>query len=60
MVDLTARQRVERAARAKTRRATESLELQPGDHVEFHRLPVSKDDSGWRGPASVISVDSGT
>eukprot|EP00969_Alexandrium_andersonii_P007698 335701-Alexandrium_andersonii.AAC.1 len=30
MVDLTARQRVERAARAKTRRAPESLELQLG------------------------------
>ena len=37
MVDLTARQRVERAARAKTRRTTESLELQAGDQIEFHR-----------------------
>eukprot|EP00974_Lingulodinium_polyedra_P000275 25781-Lingulodinium_polyedra.AAC.1 len=60
MVDLTARQRIERAARAKTRRATESLELMPGGQVEFHRPPVSKDDSGWRGPASVVSIDSGT
>ena len=60
MVDLTAKQRIERAMRARTRRTTESLMLEPGDLVDFHRPPTSKDDSGWRGPATVINVDSGT
>ena len=50
MVDLTAKQRIERAMRARTRRATESLMSEPGDLVDIHRPPTSEDDSGWRGP----------
>ena len=60
MVDLTAKQRIERAMRAKTRGTVESEMFENGDLVEFHRPPMSKDDSGWRGPATVVSVDGGT
>jgi hypothetical protein len=60
MVDATARQRIERAMKARTRRTTDSLQLKKDDLVEFHRPPLSKDDSGWRGPASVVDVEGGT
>ena len=57
IVDLTAKQRVERAARAKARKASESMQLESGDLVDFHRPPTTKDDSGWRGPATVVNID---
>ena len=38
---------------SKTRLASEQLELQPGDLVDFWRRPATKDESGWRGPATV-------
>eukprot|EP00972_Heterocapsa_arctica_P065351 9647408-Heterocapsa_arctica.AAC.1 len=60
MVDLTAKQRVERAMRARTHKVSEAMMFETGDLVEFHRPPMSKDDSGWRGPATVVSVEGGT
>ena len=60
MVNATARQRIERAMKARTRVTTESLELKKDDLVEFHRPPLSKDDSGWRGPANVVDTEGGT
>ena len=35
MVDMTPKQRVERAARTHSRRSVESLDLQVGDHIDF-------------------------
>eukprot|EP00972_Heterocapsa_arctica_P092283 13609608-Heterocapsa_arctica.AAC.1 len=34
--------------------------FEDGDLVEFHRPPMSKDDSGWRGPATAVSMEGGT
>ena len=56
MVDLTAKQRMERALNSKTRLAHEQLALQQGDQVDFHREPSTKDESGWRGPATVVQI----
>ena len=35
--------------------AAEQLDLQPGDLVDFWRKPATKDESGWRGPATVVA-----
>ena len=59
MVDLTARQRLDRALESKTRKPGEALELRSGDQVEFFRRAVSKDESGWRGPATYLDQDGG-
>ena len=56
-VDLTAKQRVERAARAKAHKVSEPMQLEAGDLVDFHRPPTTKDDSGWHGLASAVNVD---
>ena len=57
MVGVTAKDRAERANRSRTRPAIQMQELQPGDLVDFHRPPDTKDDSGWRGPAKVLSIE---
>ena len=54
MVQETAQLRLERALTSKTRVAAEQLDLQPGDLVDFWRKPATKDESGWRGPATVV------
>ena len=54
MVQETAQMRLERALTSKTRVAAEQLELQPGDLVDFWRKPATKDERGWRGPATVV------
>ena len=56
MVELTAKQRLTRALNSKTRVATEQLELEVGDQVDFHRPSSTKDESGWRGPATVVDI----
>ena len=56
MVELTAKARMERALNSRTRRSREQLELAKGDQVDFHRPPATKDESGWRGPATVVQV----
>ena len=53
MVQQTAQLRLEGALSPRTRLAAEQLELQPGDLVDFWRRPATKDESGWRGPATV-------
>ena len=58
IVEATAQQRASLAERTKTRPAGELLELQTGDLVEFYRPPLTKDVSGWRGPATVTDVTS--
>ena len=59
MVDLTVRQRLDRALESKTRTPGEALELRQGDQVEFYRRAISKDDCGWRGPATYLDQDGG-
>ena len=34
--------------------ASEKLDLQPSDQVEFFRKVITKDDSGWRGHIRVV------
>ena len=57
MAQASAQQRLERALRSKTRIATEQLRLETGDLVDFWRKPGTKDESGWRGPATVVNAD---
>ena len=56
MVAESAQLRLERALASKTRLATEQLELNQGDLVDFYRPPATKDESGWRGPAEVVEA----
>ena len=63
MVEATAAQRASIAANSKTRPAGQLMGLQTGDLVEFHRPAVTKDVSGWKGPAvvtDVTTIDQGT
>ena len=57
MVAGTARDRLDRALASRTRPAGELLELKGGDQVDIYRDPATKDQSGWRGPATVLSTD---
>ena len=52
-----AEERLRIASTTKTRPAVQSLDLKPGDLVEFYRDPPGKDVSGWRGPGPVVSID---
>ena len=36
--------------------AAEQLELEVGDQVDVWRPPGTKDESGWRGPATVVDT----
>ena len=49
--------RLKVAARSRARPAIQTLDLKPGDLVEFYRDSPGKDVSGWRGPAHVVSLD---
>ena len=59
MVDLTAKQRVERAAASKTRVAGEAKGFDQGDQLEFFRRATTKDESGKRGVATDLDQDGG-
>lgn len=56
MIELTAQQRLNRALKSHTRRPLEALQLQVGDEVDFYRPPATKEESGWRGPATVVEI----
>ena len=56
MIEATALAKAQRAEVSKTRMAGELLDLKPGDQVEFHRPPSTKDQSGWHGPATVADT----
>ena len=45
--------RTRRAASTRTSSSGQGL-YEPGDLVDWHRPPASKDESGWRGPAQVV------
>jgi len=57
MLQASAKMRLERALNSKTRIASEQLDLQKGDLVDWYRPPGTKDESGWRGPAKVIDAE---
>ena len=59
MVDLTAKQRLDRALASKTRPTGEAKDLKQGDQIEFFRRGATKDESGWRGPATYLDQDGG-
>lgn len=56
MIQHSSRTRLERGMNSKTRLALEQLDLNQGDLVDFWRKPATKDESGWRGPATVVEV----
>eukprot|EP00435_Cladocopium_sp_Y103_P048141 s730_g14.t1 len=58
MIQSTADQKARTADGTKTRRAGQLLEMRTGDLVEFFRKPVSKDSSGWHGPAQIVDLSS--
>ena len=53
IVEGTAKARLDRAMSTKTKPAGEEFEYQVGDQVEFYTPPESKDQTGWRGPATI-------
>ena len=55
VVESTAQARIKRAARAQTTASGEALDYSPGDLVDFHRPPTTKDVSGWHGPAKIVA-----
>lgn len=54
MVDVTAKQRLERAAAFTSRAAGESKGFKQADQIEIYRRGISKDEAGWRGPATYL------
>jgi hypothetical protein len=57
IVEATAKNRLDRAHKSKTRPAIELSGLKPKDEVEIWFEPSNKDLSGWRGPAELLSVN---
>ena len=56
MLQVTSKERAERASRSKTRRAVQLEKYEVDDKVEIFRAPANKDTSGWRGPCKVTHV----
>lgn len=56
MLKATATDRATRAARSRTRRPLESLELKSGDLVDVYRTIDRKGTSAWRGPCVVVDT----
>merc|ERR1711978_608802 len=54
MVEGTAKARVQRAMSTRTLPAGQLSDYKISDLVDYHRVPSSKDASGWRGPAKII------
>ena len=57
MITVSARDRIERANKSRTRDSAALHDYRQGDKVEYWREPPSKGMSGWRGPATVVNVD---
>ena len=56
MIESTAVERIKRASATQARPAGEQHQLSPGDSVDVFRTPKSKEATGWRGPARVLSI----
>ena len=57
MITVSARDRIERANKSRTRDSAVLHDYHQDDKVEYWREPPSKGLSGWRGPATVVKVD---
>jgi hypothetical protein len=57
IIESTARMRMERANKHKTRPAVETMEHAAGNLVDIWFDPTTKDVSGWRGPAKIATVN---
>jgi len=57
MVERTAIERAQRAARSKTRRSTIDEKYEIGDDVEIFRQPSAKDVTGWRSGSRITHVE---
>ena len=56
ILEATAQQRIERADRHKSRPALERFQYKPQALLDIWFEPTNKDSRGWRGPATVLSV----
>ena len=54
IIESTAIARVNRASRSLTTAPGQVLDYQPGELVDFHRPPRTKDTQAWHGPAEVL------
>lgn len=56
IVEASAQDRLKRASNTITKPAAEEFGYRLGEQVEYWRAPLSKDVSGWRGPATVCDL----
>ena len=56
IVEQTARMRVERTLKAKSRVSGQTRDFKNGDLVDVYRAPPNKDMDGWRGPAKIVDA----
>ena len=52
----TARMRIERTLKAKSRVPGQDKDYKNGDLVDVFRAPPNKDMDGWRGPAKIVDA----
>ena len=56
IAEASAQDRLKRASHTLTKPAGEEFEYRLGEQVEYYRPPMSKDVSGWRGPATICDL----
>ena len=56
IIEASAQDRLKRASHTITKPAGEEFELKLGEEVEYYRPPLSRDASGWRGPAVICDL----
>ena len=56
IVEQTARMRIERTLKAKSRVPGQDRDYKNGDLVDVFRAPPNKDMDGWRGPAKIVDA----
>ena len=56
VVEQTARMRLERTLKAKSRVSGQIRDFKNGDLVDVYRAPPNKDMDGWRGPAKIVDA----
>ena len=56
IAEASAQDRLKRASHTTTKPAAEEFEYKLGEQVEYFRPPLSKDATGWRGPATVCDL----
>ena len=56
MVEASAQARLGRALHTRSTPAAQKMDLKIGEELDFYKTPISKDISGWSGPAKVIDL----